>query len=157
MKKKIVMFAIALVLSIACTVCLAACDDGSDNEPAEIGFVSGTGGTLEGETMSLEVGTTVETVDLTQVIYTKGSASYNVCESDDGTLPVPDKKLKLKNGDNTFYVIADLDGNKVTYTLNVWKNFYASIYSSIVVPFINPKETSILTVSLIPAMYDMSA
>lgn len=128
MKKKIVMFAIALVLSIACTVCLAACDDGSDNEPAEIGFVSGTGGTLEGETMLLEVGTTVETVDLTQVIYTKGSASYNVCESDDGTLPVPDKKLKLKNGDNTFYVIADLDGNKVTYTLNVWKNFYASIY-----------------------------
>ena len=129
MNKKQTFVVCVLVIVIFAMCLFVACDDkGDGGEKAEIGFLSGAGGIIDGQTMSLEVGTTVDTVDLASVIYMKGNASYTVCEDENGELVVPDKKISLTKGDNTFYVIVNLDGNEVIYTLNVWKNFYTNIY-----------------------------
>lgn len=125
MNKKRYALIISAILAVILAMCLfVACDDKNDSNTgtAQIGFFDGTGGSVDGKTLSLEVGETVSTIDLIDVIYAKNGATYTVSEDEDGKLIVPDKKINVSNGENKFYVIAKLGKDTVTYTLNIWKN-----------------------------------
>ncbi len=101
-----------------------ACDN-SNNGKAEI--VGVQDGKIEGDAISIDAGITVDSIDLSSVISVSKGATFGVYEDEEAMLAVPDKKIKLKRGDNEFFVIVKNGGISKTYTLNVWKHFYATV------------------------------
>ncbi len=123
-KKRILFF--CTVLTVIMAVCLFVACDKKDPNPS-ISFKAGTEGVIDGNVMSLDVGTTVDRIELDKVIATRGDASFSVCEDEEGKLIIPDKIVELKKGENVFYIVAKIGNEKKTYELKIWKNFKATI------------------------------
>ncbi len=127
MKKKVLMLIVTTV-ALAISLCVLAACDGKDGGVGEISFASGSGGSIDGDKMSLEVGTTVENADLNYILRVGKGTTFTVSEDEDGKLVVPDKIVKLSRGDNKFYVTVKKGSRKKVFELNIWKNFKTTIY-----------------------------
>lgn len=127
MKKKLLLaLAVVFLLGIA-VFAFTACDDKDDKlGVTDIDFVES--GKVEDDKITIEVGTTVNVLDVTNVIRTKNGARFGVYEDKECRLAIPDKKLNLKDGENKFYVTVESGSKKKTYDLNIWKNFRTTIY-----------------------------
>lgn len=123
MKRKHLLFIGIIFVIIAACALLTAC-----NESGKSKIIAVETGKIDGDIISLEVGTTVKTLDMAKVISVSKGASFTVSEDEEGSLVIPDKVLNLEDGENEFYVIVKSGKNKKTYELNIWKNFYTSVY-----------------------------
>ena len=81
--------------------------------------------------VSLEIGDTVEDVDLSGMITTSKDCSWQLFLSRSATAAdaIATKIIVPKKGVNTYYIVVTSADNKTnrTYTLNVWKNYYATL------------------------------
>ena len=89
------------------------------------------GGQVDGLNVSLEIGDTVEDVDLSGMITTSKDCSWQLYLSRSATAAdaIATKIIVPKKGVNTYYIVVTSADNKTnrTYTLNVWKNYYATL------------------------------
>ena len=99
-----------------------------DNE-AKITAIQG--GTVNGLELNLEIGDTIEDVDLSGMITTSKDCSWQLYTSRTATAAdaIVTKMIVPKKGANTFYIVVTSSDGKInrTYTLNVWKNFFATL------------------------------
>ena len=89
------------------------------------------GGTVNGLELNLEIGDTIEDVDLSGMITTSKDCSWQLYTSRTATAAdaIVTKMIVPKKGANTFYIVVTSSDGKInrTYTLNVWKNFFATL------------------------------
>ena len=104
---------------------------GSDKVDSSAMIKSIDGGQVDGLNVSLEIGDTVEDVDLSGMITTSKDCSWQLFLSRSATAAdaIATKIIVPKNGANTYYIVVTSADNKInrTYTLNVWKNYYATL------------------------------
>ena len=104
---------------------------GSDQVDNKAKITAIQGGTVDGLMLNLEIGDTVEDVDLSGMITTSKDCSWQLYTSRTATAAdaIVTKMIVPKNGANTFYIVVTSSDGKInrTYTLNVWKNFFATL------------------------------
>ena len=104
---------------------------GSDKVDSSAMIKSIDGGQVDGLNVSLEIGDTVEDVDLSGMITTSKDCSWQLFLSRSATAAdaIATKIIVPKKGVNTYYIVVTSADNKTnrTYTLNVWKNYYATL------------------------------
>lgn len=104
---------------------------GSDKVDSSAMIKSIDGGQVDGLNVSLEIGDTVEDVDLSGMITTSKDCSWQLYLSRSATAAdaIATKIIVPKKGVNTYYIVVTSADNKTnrTYTLNVWKNYYATL------------------------------
>ena len=104
---------------------------GSDKVDSSAMIKSIDGGQVDGLNVSLEIGDTVEDVDLSGMITTSKDCSWQLYLSRSATAAdaIATKIIVPKKGVNTYYIVVTSADNKTnrTYTLNVWKNYYAKL------------------------------
>ncbi len=104
---------------------------GSGNVDQKAMIKSIQNGKVDGLTVSLEIDNTVEDVDLSGMITTSKDCSWQLYTSRTATSAdaIVTKIIVPKNGNNTYYIVVTSADGKInrTYTLNVWKNYYATL------------------------------
>ena len=104
---------------------------GSENVDQKAMIKSIQNGKVDGLTVSLEIDNTVEDVDLSGMITTSKDSSWQLYTSRSATAAdaIVTKIIVPKNGNNTYYIVVTSADGKTnrTYTLNVWKNYYATL------------------------------
>ena len=104
---------------------------GSGNVDQKAMIKSIQNGKVDGLTVSLEIDNTVEDVDLSGMITTSKDCSWQLYTSKTATSAdaIVTKIIVPKNGNNTYYIVVTSADGKInrTYTLNVWKNYYATL------------------------------
>ena len=104
---------------------------GSGNVDQKAMIKSIQNGKVDGLTVSLEIDNTIEDVDLSGMITTSKDCSWQLYTSRTATSAdaIVTKIIVPKNGNNTYYIVVTSADGKInrTYTLNVWKNYYATL------------------------------
>ena len=104
---------------------------GSDHVDNKAKITAIQGGTVDGLMLNLEIGDTIEDVDLSGMITTSKDCSWQLYTSRTATAAdaIVTKMIVPKKGANTFYIVVTSSDGKInrTYTLNVWKNFFATL------------------------------
>ena len=104
---------------------------GSGNVDQKAMIKSIQNGKVDGLTVSLEIDNTIEDVDLSGMITTSKDCSWQLYTSRTATSAdaIVTKIIVPKNGNNTYYIVVTSADGKTnrTYTLNVWKNYYATL------------------------------
>ena len=139
-KKRIIVVLAILTMALVLSFVFVACDKmdsqkpsktNSENVDQKVMIKSIQNGKVDGLTLSLEIDNTVEDVDLSGMITTSKDCSWQLYTSKIATSAdaIVTKMIVPKNGNNTYYIVvtsADEKTNR-TYTLNVWKNYYATL------------------------------
>ena len=92
--------------------------------------ISITGGKVEGLVISLEVAPEIEEVELSGMLEVSKKSSWQLYADQKGQTLIPTKyATELKPGENLLYIVVNSSDDKVnrTYTLSIWRNFYAEI------------------------------
>ena len=147
MKKKIwLILSTILIMSIFVGL-LVACSDDTNNDNTDSGdnrggsmgseeiddgakVISITGGKVEGLVISLEVAPEIEEVELSGMLEVSKKSSWQLYADQKGQTLIPTKyATELKPGENLLYIVVNSSDDKVnrTYTLSIWRNFYAEI------------------------------
>ena len=139
-KKRIVLVLAILTMAIVLSCALVACDKTDSQKPSNM--ISGTvdkkamiksiqNGTVDGLIVSLEIDNMVEDVDLSGMITTSKYCSWQLYTSKIATAAdaIVTKIVVPENGNNIYYIVVTSADGKTnrTYTLNVWKNYYATL------------------------------
>ncbi|MBO5304263.1 MAG: InlB B-repeat-containing protein, partial [Clostridia bacterium] len=113
--------------------------DSGDNSGGSIGseevddgakVISITGGKVEGLVVSLEVAPEIEEVELSGMLEVSKNSSWQLYADKKGQTLIPTKYAsELRPGENLYYIVVNSSDDKVnrTYTLSIWRNFYAEI------------------------------
>ena len=113
--------------------------DSGDNSGGSIGseevddsakVISITGGKVEGMVVSLEVAPEIEEVELSGMLEVSKNSSWQLYADKKGQTLIPTKYAsELKSGENLYYIVVNSSDDKVnrTYTLSIWRNFYAEV------------------------------
>ena len=139
-KQRIISIIAVVTMAIVLSCAFIACDKvgsqkpsktNSENVDQKVMIKSIQNGKVDGLTLSLEIDNTVEDVDLSGMITTSKDCSWQLYTSKIATSAdaIVTKMIVPKNGNNTYYIVvtsADEKTNR-TYTLNVWKNYYATL------------------------------
>ena len=139
-KKRILLVLAILTMALVLSFVFVACDKmdsqkpsntNSENVDQKVMIKSIQNGKVDGLTLSLEIDNTVEDVDLSGMITTSKDCSWQLYTSKIATSAdaIVTKMIVPKNGNNSYYIVvtsADEKTNR-TYTLNVWKNYYATL------------------------------
>ena len=91
---------------------------------------SAEGGSVNGMTISFEVGENIDYIDLSGKLTVSEDSSWQLYEDITGQRLVPTKyAANLVGGYNTFYVVVNSSDGTInrTYTLNIWKNYYVTV------------------------------
>lgn len=78
----------------------------------------------------MDVGNTIDNVELSGMISVSSGSSWQLYSDITGQTLIPTKyAANLKNGDNTYYIVVNSDDGKVnrTYTLKIHKQHYVTI------------------------------
>ena len=139
-KKRFVLVLAVLTMAIVLSFVFVACDKmdsqkpsntNSENVDQKVMIKSIQNGKVDGLTLSLEIDNTVEDVDLSGMITTSKDCSWQLYTSRTATSAdaIVTKIIVPKNGNNTYYIVVTSADGKInrTYTLNVWKNYYATL------------------------------
>ena len=147
MRRKIgLLVSIILIMSLLIGI-MVACSDDTNNDNTDIGDNSGgsigseevddsakvisiTGGKVEGMVVSLEVAPEIEEVELSGMLKVSKNSSWQLYADKKGQILIPTKYASdLEAGTNLYYIVVNSADNKVsrTYTLNIFRNFYATI------------------------------
>ncbi len=109
-----------VVLSFLLSICLfvlgiVACDIGSNDGV----FKFGDDFTVDGINVTIQVEEDVEFLNFNDKITVSGNASYKVYADLDCSVEITSKEVALLSGDNTYYVLATVNGEDTLYYINI--------------------------------------
>lgn len=110
---------------------VATINQGSSTVDDEAKVTAITGGKVNGLTVSLEVSPDTKNVDLSGMISVSKNSSWQLYADIARQILIPTKyATNLIDGNNTYYIVVNSSDEKInrTYTLNIWKNYYATVF-----------------------------
>lgn len=146
MKRKIALLTLVLIIVLSVAFTLVACGEKGNPDNGDNSHVGSTetddsakvtaiqGGTVDGLTILLDVGPTVQDVELSGMLTVSWNSSWQLYLDKLGQVLVPTKyATDLVPGDNTYYVVVNSADGSVnrTYTLCIHKQYYTTVSVSV--------------------------